>query len=75
MNINTMQLIIQCFGSWEAVPLKGLLGLITISAMQWGVGRLEAGRSKLFHMPLAQCGSPTNTSLRCPATYIPHDLS
>lgn len=46
MNINTMQLIIQCFGSWEAVPLKGLLGLITISAMQWGVGRQQQAPSQ-----------------------------
>jgi hypothetical protein len=56
--------------------MKGLLGLITISAVQWGVGRLEAGSSKLFHTRLAQCGSVLiNTSLRCPATSIPHDLS
>lgn len=35
------------------MPMKGLLGLITVSAVQWGVGRLEAGSSKLVHVLLA----------------------
>lgn len=54
--------------------MKGLLGLITVSAVQWGVGRLEAGSSKLFHELLAQGGS-VPTSLGCPFTSTPHDLS
>ena len=63
---------------WElgGGAMKGLLGLITISAVQWGVGGLQARSSQLFHRLLAQRGSvPTNTSLRCPVTSTPHNLS
>ena len=33
--------------------MKGLLGLISISVVELGVGRLPAGSSQRFHMLLA----------------------